>query len=426
MGKFLLDYAFPISLVEALPAANTGFLKQAILICKPKAGQESNVGQAFLCTTMTQVAARTDNDEAEQFFNAGHSRIYILLANDLGLSTFFAANPNLAYTAIISSDFTDAELEMIDIEAVAASRKIQDILYTAVEAGTDGNAITVSYVDDQTDGSAQVSVVGSAITVGIESGVTTADDIATAIEADTDANVLVTVDVDVGDESDPQVATGGALALQNGAEATDTPGDVDFGIFDGVIAYSTDDATVADVFAALDKHCAFFTKSANGAKNMVYAFGSLLSNAASWKNQQYITMPVNDDVDTLGEATALFDERISFVASDEDYGNRLAFFAAGGKAIVAPYIIKQFRIELQAAATSWIALNQPAYTNVNAVKLSNHLRTEVLEKKFINTGLIETATVTISIVNDNFVATGLITASEPRALWRVANEMLVG
>ena len=85
--KILLDYFFPITAITPTPSASTGFLKQVCLVCKPKTGQEGNVGTIYSCTSMALVAARTDNTNAQQLFNAGMSRVYILLADDLDLET---------------------------------------------------------------------------------------------------------------------------------------------------------------------------------------------------------------------------------------------------------------------------------------------------------------------------------------------------
>lgn len=60
---------------------------------------------------------------------------------------------------------------------IAAFVTIQDILYEAQVAGSNGNDITIEYVDDVTAGSEFVTVLGNAITVHIQSGVTTANTI---------------------------------------------------------------------------------------------------------------------------------------------------------------------------------------------------------------------------------------------------------
>jgi hypothetical protein len=134
-------------------------------------------------------------------------------------------------------------------------------------------------------------------------------------------------------------------------------------------------------------------------------------------------MPFDDLIDTLGEANSLFDDRISFVLADDEFGKRLGLFACGGKAIVAPYIIKNLRIDLQSAALSWISGNQPAYTIKEATLLENRLREDVIVEDYIETGLISDGTISITLEDDNFVATGDINVAEPKALWRVVSEM---
>ena len=74
---------------------------------------------------------------------------------------------------------------------VKAYRVIQDITYTAVAKGTAGNDISVNYNTGNSGGAADVSVSEKAITVSIETGVTTAATIVTAINADADAKLLV-------------------------------------------------------------------------------------------------------------------------------------------------------------------------------------------------------------------------------------------
>ncbi|NOR90104.1 MAG: hypothetical protein GQ524_07595 [Anaerolineales bacterium] len=65
-----------------------------------------------------------------------------------------------------------------------------DLTYTAVEAGTDGNSITVEYVDTATAGSETVAVTGTDILVGIEAGVTTGIQLLAALRASGDAMYL--------------------------------------------------------------------------------------------------------------------------------------------------------------------------------------------------------------------------------------------
>jgi hypothetical protein len=309
MAKILLDYVFPISVIAPIPQASTAFLKQVCIVAKPKTGQEENVGEVFLCTNMTEVAARTDNANAQQLFNAGMNRVYVLLSATLDIEEALEENKNLFFTVLISDDFVDGDLSALDL-----------------------------------------------------------------------------------------------------------------GSFDGVTGYSTTDVAVATAQAAIENRCAFFTDSTNKAKNMFFAFGSLLSNQVRWNNQQYIPMPFNDGVDELGEAELLFDAKISFVINDDEFANRLALFACGRKAIIAPYIIKNLCIDLQSRALQWIGSNQPKYTLKEAALLETRLQEDVINN-FIARNFIEAGIVEIRLEAQNFVAAGNIDVAEPKALWRVVSEL---
>lgn len=422
--KYLLDYVFPITVITPTPAASTAFLKQVCVVAKPKTGQEGNVGEIYECTTMTQVAARTDNTNAQQLFNAGMSKVYILLADDLDLSAFLAEGAGSDfYTLLVSDDFDDADvLEGVSTPAVKASRKIQDITYTAKTAGTGGNSTSITLVNDGTGGSETVGVVGQAITVHMQNAVSTADNIRDAIEASVPAAALVDLVVDSGDENDVQTAQS-ILSLTGGAAAIAGTDGIQVGTWEGVIGVSSDDTDNLEDLAVIENRVAFYGSSTNKAKNMFYAFGKLLSNVSNWLNQQYITMPFDDDVENLGSANSFFDDKVSFVITDDEFGKRLALFAVGGKAIVAPYILKNLRVDMQSAALSWISGNQPQYTIKEASLLETRLQEDVINQDYINRKLITAGTISITLVNDNFVATGEINVAEPKALWRVFNEM---
>lgn len=430
MAKILLDYFMPISVVEPIPAASTAFLKQVIAVCLPKSGQEENVGDIFECTNMTQVAARIDENgpsyaEVQQLFSAGMSRVYILLASDLDISGYLAEAGATAYTVLISSDFGDDALDgETPVPAVKAKVKIQDITYEAVEAGADGDDINISYTNTKDDGSAEVSVNGDDISVAIQSGVTTAATIATAINQHVDAKELVLATPDEGDETDPQSHSGVTeVHLDGGEDATTIPSEIDVGAFDGVVGFASDDPTVAQAFGANARRCPFLYGSDNGAKNMFYAFGKLLSNLSNWTNQQYIPMPFNDGVDELGEANSLFDNRVSFVINDTEFGNRLAMFCVGGKAIVAPYIEKNLRVDLQSRALTWVSANHPSYTLTNAALLEQRLQEDIINQRYIQTQWIEAGVISVRLLQDNFVANAEIDIAEPKALWRIFGQM---
>ena len=306
--NILLDYLFPITSIVPTPQASTAFLKQVLAIVKPKVGATEDT--PTLCVTKSAVDAfSTTNTEVDELFNAGMNRVYVMASDDLThVGDDIEGMENDFYTILISSDFTDAEIDALDL-----------------------------------------------------------------------------------------------------------------GEFKGVVGTaSTDDAKNA-TRAAVENRLAMHSGSTNKAKNMFYAFGSLLSNALTWSNQQYITMPYADDVATKGAAEALFDDKISFVISDAQYGNRLALLAAGGKPIVAPYIVKNMQIDIQSKALSYISGNQPAYTKVQAALLEDEL--QKVPASYIARGLIEDGKVEVKLEQSDFVASGYINIAPPSALWRIFGEM---
>jgi hypothetical protein len=196
---------------------------------------------------------------------------------------------------------------------------------------------------------------------------------------------------------------------------------MDIGAWAGVVGRaSTDDAFNA-VQAVIPNRCAFHTTSGNKAKNLCYAFGKLLSNALDWMNQQYITMPFADDVDSLGAAESLFDDKISFVISDDEFGKKLSLFCAGGKAIAAPYIKRNLEIALQSKALTYVSGNQPAYTPVQAALIEDELQKVV--DSYISREWIESGSAEVKLEEDNFVASAYFEISEPRALWRIFGQV---
>lgn len=299
--KILLDYFFPITAVIPTPAASTAFLKQVLVVVKPKSGVTG--GTVELCTSMAQVAAITDNTEAQELFNAGMSRVYVLAVSDLAMATILSAEGSKFFTVLISSDFTDANV--------------------------------------------------AAMTLGT---------------------------------------------------------------FKGIVGMSTTDDAVASAQSAIENRTAFHTTTATKAKNLFYAFGKLLS-ASGWKNEQFISMPYADDVDSLGEAENFFDDRVSFVISDDEFANRLGLFAAGGKAIAAPYIIKNLSIDMQSSALQYVTANQPGRTLTEAALLQDEL--EKVLQEYIDDGLIESGSVAVTIGGDEFEAQAAIEVPEPTALWRI-------
>jgi hypothetical protein len=92
---------------------------------------------------------------------------------------------------------------------------IEDITYTAATGGTAGNSITVAYTGGATAGAEVVTVLVNAISIQIETGVTTADQIKTAYDLVVAATTLAAATVS-GTGGDAQVITA-ATPLTGGA-----------------------------------------------------------------------------------------------------------------------------------------------------------------------------------------------------------------
>lgn len=406
MAKFLLDYVFKILVNTPIAAANTAFLKQLCIVAKPKDGSvEAGI---YECVNMAAVQALTDNPDAQQAFNAGMSRVFILISDDLDLADALA-NASQFFTILVSSDFREK----------FASAVIENMTFVAAEAGPGGNSESVEFADvmGSTD-IASVSVAGGAITVSVNLGFTKKSTALAAILDKPEAMALLGSAILETGHADDLIALGSA-SLAGGADIVDFS-TLEVGTFKGVVGLSGPVSERANLKAEGTKA----NRSAwlGDIRNMVYAFGKMLSNAASWKNQQYIQLPYAGVTD-LGDAESLFDDRINFGVTDDDYGNRLALFVAGGKAIVAPYILKNLCIDLQGSALTWINLNQPDYNLTQASLLEDYLNQRVIEEKYIAQRWVTAANVQIELVEDNFVANGEITVTEPRALWRIAGEM---
>lgn len=189
--------------------------------------------------------------------------------------------------------------------------------------------------------------------------------------------------------------------------------------FSGVAGWSTDDATKAENYAKIStaNNTAFIDPSANKGDNMYWAFGKLLSGAL-WKNQQFIGMPADGITTLLGTAETYFTKRLSFVLKSEEFGNRLAFFVNRGRAIVAPYIYEEFQLDLKSWALTYINTNMPSYNNVEASKLESHLLQKA-NNKYIASGMLDALTISITADQDDFVMSGDIKVSEPKATWRI-------
>lgn len=196
--------------------------------------------------------------------------------------------------------------------------------------------------------------------------------------------------------------------------------------FDGVVGWATTNSELGQEFqvVATANNTAFVEPAGTTGANMYYAFGLLLSGL-TWRNQQYAGMPAPGATDNLGTAETLFNNRLSFVLSSPEFGNRLAFFVNRGRAIVAPYIYEEFTLDLQSWALTYINANMPDYTDVEAAKLQAYL-TKRANTKYVDSGMVETVQVAIAADQDNFVMSGDIGIAEPKATWRIKAQIQQG
>jgi hypothetical protein len=423
--NILLDYFFKITSIVPTPAASTAFLNQVCVVVLPKDGGVAT-GVITECTTNAEVALLTNNTDSEQLFTAGMSRVNILPMDDLDLADALEGHESDFYTILISSDFDDA-----DVEADNAEGTITITAYANLISGTP-DTVTVG----ATVFTAQSAVVveGAATFRAATSNNDTAISLAAQINAHATAGALVTAVADTGVvtiTANDAGSAGNLIALnytdndvnvgatKSGVFLTGGDGLL-VGAFEGVIGLGSDDEDFLEEQAAIANRCAFYHDADNACLNMFYSFGKLLSGS-NWRNQQYITLPAVDDVSTLGVAEALFDAKISFGIDDDEFGSRLALFACGGKAIVAPYVEKNIKIDMQSAALSYVSGNQPAYTEVHAALIEEELQ-QVIDG-YIEDKEIEAGVASVTLEEANFVASADINISEPNALWRIDGEM---
>ena len=199
--------------------------------------------------------------------------------------------------------------------------------------------------------------------------------------------------------------------------------ELEVGSFAGVIGKSFNTRESAKAFTIQKNNVGFYDLDVNASENMFHAFGKLLS-ANSFKNQQYIEMPLSSEVNTINQAELLFEDSISFVLSSEEFGNRLALFASNRRAIVAPYVFEELTLKLQSKALQYIELNEPNYTEAEASLLEDSLQTVI--DGYVEEGLLTSGNITVSLTDENFVVKATITVPEPKAMWRIKATMRQG
>lgn len=140
-------------------------------------------------------------------------------------------------TSVITTDYSDTidleRAESLSIHAVLdvntpsavacasgvyANLTVADLKWTAVAIGTGGNSISITITAGATHGAEVITVVGNAITIQIEDGVSTATEVKTAYDLSAAAVALATVSI-TGTPSNAQAAA--TIASLASGSATD-------------------------------------------------------------------------------------------------------------------------------------------------------------------------------------------------------------
>jgi hypothetical protein len=170
------------------------------------------------------------------------------VAADLTLQdlTFDAVTPGAAGNNI-SIEY------LLNDPAVKASLVFQDLTYQAQNAGVAGNSITIEYTAGGVAGSEIVSVLGNAITVQIQSGLSNANQIRAAVLAFPAAVALVDVSVS-GVGTSVQTAPDGPDNLVGGSDAVGLAGFEVVSVLGNAISvkFQSGVSTATQIKAALD------------------------------------------------------------------------------------------------------------------------------------------------------------------------------
>jgi len=313
----LLEYAFPIETIEPIAAPSSAYLKNVCVVAKPKSGQESNVGNIYECLTMAEVSARTDNINALQLFNAGLTKVYVLLANDLDLVDPLST-ANQFFTLLISDDFNEADVIDTQASGTCTITDYANLLITTPDTITVAGVAFTAQSGEATLGTATFRAHGSnAATAASLVAQINAHAVASelVVAENTGAAVLIKAvesgsagnDIGLAYSDNGGGNIGAVLSGISGGKLTGGDG-IFLGSWGGVVGVSGDDVDFLEDQAMIANRTAFFGNSTNKAKNMFFAFGKLLSGR-DWENQQYIEMPVNDGIDTQAEAENLYNKK---------------------------------------------------------------------------------------------------------------------
>lgn len=112
-GDVLLNYILQLETRTPVPAASTGFLRAALVVVKPKSGVET--GKITRLTSAVAAESLTDNEDVKYLFNGGMNAAFVLPTNDLDLSDIISAAKERFFTVLVSSDFSAAEIDGLDV-----------------------------------------------------------------------------------------------------------------------------------------------------------------------------------------------------------------------------------------------------------------------------------------------------------------------
>lgn len=242
--------------------------------------------------------------------------------------------------------------------AAKASKNIQNIAFIADNFGAAGNSISIEYTGGGTAGFEMVTVLGSAISVQIEDGISTAAQIKTAIDGFIAAAALVNTNF-IGLSTNAQTIQGPTF-LTGGLDAFGEAGDEEVTITgtDIQVTLESGVSTATQVKAAIEAHASF---PALGVTITVTGVGS--NPQTSPDAQQFLTggadsygyvgdetiqvvgnlikiffesgvstaTQIKTAYDLFGAATALATVAIVGFASNPQYGPHAAVNLLGGK-----------------------------------------------------------------------------------------------
>jgi len=223
----------------------------------------------------------------------------------------------------------------IDGLTKAATVTIGDIVYTADAAGVAGNDISITYTGGGTAGAEVVTVVGNAISVQIQSGVSTTTQIVTAVNASGAAAALVNLTGGSGatattvaqtflsDGFDTTYLNVGMRVVGTGVQAGTTIVSID-----SISAITVTPATTASATVALVFQDAFRIDS------MTYYAAS----TADYANRQFIAVLSGSPAENI-EDTAL--NLVAAINSDPNNTSVYAYYVSGAEDLPGMILIEE-------------------------------------------------------------------------------------